>query len=311
MGVKLVAAAAAASAVMVTGALAQDGPRAYQLLPTDTKVVSLTGQYFYNFTEYSAGLPLSTEVEAYVFTPRYTQVIDVGGNAGAVFVALPMGSVTATADLGLFGTQVEEAGFAVGDLVLGGVVGIVGAPAMTLQEFMTYQPGFQAGVLAKLTLPTGAYDAAEEVNLGGNRWTLQAGLPMSYSLGSSALDPELMTFELLPSVTVYGDNTDPAGAMNTADVVSQDPLFALEGHITRNFGQMVWASLDGFYQYGGETSNDGVGNDDATQSLSLGATVGVHLAPNISLEASYDEVVYSNIDDSTSRSFRLASYFRF
>jgi hypothetical protein len=292
---------------MVTGALAQDGARAYQLLPKDSKLISLSFQALHSVrTDPSPGVFEST-VDVYVVTPTYIQLLDIGGNTGAFMIGLPIGTVEASADT-MMGLVEDSTDVAQGDLVLTGVIGLVGSPALTLQEYVQYQPGLQLGLVGKLNVPTGAYDESEQLNIGSNRWAAQIGVPITYVLGKSMLDPELMTFELMPSVRLYADNTDAYGP---TDVLSQDPLFALEGHITRNFNPMIWASLDSYVKIGGETYADGVSNDDAQQSLALGATLGVNLSPQIQVKVAYDQVVASNLDDATDSNFKLTSYFKF
>ena len=61
-----------ASFFMVTGALAQDGARAYFLLPQDTNIISLTGNYLHA----GAG---ATKLDIGVVTASYKRTVDVGG----------------------------------------------------------------------------------------------------------------------------------------------------------------------------------------------------------------------------------------
>ena len=79
------------------------------------------------------------------------------------------------------------------------------------KEYFQYKPGLQASVESKLFLPTGDYDPDRIVSLGQNRWTLEAGLPITYVLGDTMLDPSLTTFEVRPVVLVFGDNDDVFG----------------------------------------------------------------------------------------------------
>ena len=132
---------------------------------------------------------------------------------------------------------------------------------------------------------------------------------MSHTLGDFISRPAgLTTFEVMPTVQIFGDNPD---APMTHAVMSQAPLFGLEGHITRNFNPAVWAALDAFAQVGGETSSNGVANGDAQETLALGATLGVSLAPTVAVRLSYQEQVYSSKANNASRRFMATSAFLF
>ncbi len=291
------AAAAAALVLTATGAFAQDGPRAFHLVPEDTKILSLTTTLIE--AETSVG-----EFGVVVVTPSYRQTFDLFGNVGAILIGMPVGTVSAS----LGGGMVElDTDVAQGDFFIGGLIGLVGSPSLAGLDYAQYHPGFRMGVAAKLFLPTGDYDPDRMINLGGNRWMLHAALPLSYVLGDTMLDPDLTTFELVPVVEIYGDNDAPYGG---ASVMSQDPVWGLQAHITRNFGPSIWASLDGYYATGGETSYDGVAMGDAEDTLTLGATLGLVLSPEFSLRMSYEELVYSS-QDSTGRGAKISGSYRF
>jgi len=292
--------AAMVSVLMSAGAHAQDGARAFHLLPENTNVISLTATHVHTERD-------GNDFGATVVTPSYQRSIDVFGNAGTLLIGLPVGSLSASLATPLGSVELDTDP-AQGDLFLGAMLGLIGSPTLSPMDYAQYKPGFRASVAARLFLPTGDYDSSRFLNLGGNRWSLQASLPISYVLGDTMIDENLTTFEIMPVVQIFGDNDDPFGP---AGVVSQDPLFALEGHVTRNFGRTLWASLDGTYKRGGETSADGVANGDAQESLSLGATLGLSLSPSLALRFSYDEVVHSNVANSATRSFRATSAFRF
>ena len=292
--------AAVVSIIVITSAHAQDGARAYHLVPRDTNVISLTETLVH--TEVDGNV-----IDANALTPSYRRSIDLFGNAGTILIGMPVGSVSASLNTPVGSIDVDT-DFAQGDLFLGGVWGLFGSPSLSPQEYVQYKPGLRASIAARLYLPTGDYESSRFLNLGGNRWSLQASLPISYVLGDTMIDEDLTTFEVVPFVHIFGDNEDPFGP---ATVVSQEPLFGLEGHLTRNFGRTVWASLDGTYRLGGETSADGVAGRNAQESVTLGASLGLSLTQSVSLRLSYDEVVYSNVPNSVGRSFRATSAFVF
>lgn len=267
-----------------------DGPRAYQLLPDGARsaaVWALNAQG--NSTLDTGRVFRGTDVDVNMSIFQFTQTVKIGGQQTGLFAVLPVGDLSVDFNLG--NTTRTGSSSGIGDLILGGVFGLAGSPALPLQDYLTFDPGFSAGLLAKIGLPTGTYASDELVNLGGNRVWGQVGLPMGYTLGSSYLDPELTTFEIIPSVFVYGDNDDPFGP---ADSTGQEPLWMVEAHVTRNLSRAVWASLDAVYLYGGKTETNGVANDDTQRSLGLGATVFLHLPDNAGLKVTYGETVSAN-----------------
>ena len=284
---------------MITGALAQDGPRAFHLVPEDTKFISLTTTFLHS--ESDAGV-----FDVGVLTPAYRHTFDVFGNMGGILIGIPIGSLSASLNtqIGIIDMETDPAQ---GDLFVGGYLGLIGSPSLSPIEFAQYKPGFRAGVAAKLYLPTGDYDPDRLLNLGGNRWSLHAAVPISYVLADTMLDPNLTTFEIVPSVQIFGDNDDPS----LTGVTSQEPLWRVDGHVTRNFGPTVWASLDGSFVFGGETSSGGVPNSDAQETLAVGATLGLVLNPSVSLRLSYEETIHSNVPNSSARGFKGTVAYRY
>jgi hypothetical protein len=283
-----------------------DGPRAYALVPADTNVtrfmfLSLDGNQSFEPGTVVQGSELDVNLAALM----YVRSFDLNGNSFAPFMVLSYGEIDGALELG--GTPPtaltgDQSGLF--DLQLGLVYGFLGSPALNSPaEYAAHTPGLQMGVLTKAFLPVGSYDSGRVLNTGGNRYALQLGLPTTLAMGTSFLDPDFSSIEVLPSVTFFGDNDDPTGG---AVQSGQDPLFAVEAHFTRNFGRSLWASLDALYEYGGETKTDGVGNDDRQEAFSLGASVNYTLPSGVNLQASYGEVIWSNRNGRDGSQFRFA-----
>jgi hypothetical protein len=271
-------------------ALAQgDGPRAYQVVPNGTNLATLYGLALRgNQTADGSTVVQGGDIDVDLLLAQATHSFALDGRQAAGFVVLPYGEVSGKLDTRFSTLKGSSSGM--GDPILGVIVGLVGPPPLTLQEFISHEPGYAMGVLAKVTVPVGQYDEDTLLNVGGNRWAFQMGAPMAWYIGKSYLDPALTTIELLPSVQFFGDNDDPRGA----DYTSQDALIRIEAHVTRNVHKAVWVSLDGQYVYGGETGTDGFSNDDTQRALELGGTVNVAFSRSASVKMSYGEVVSRN-----------------
>ena len=104
------------------------------------------------------------------------------------------------------------------------------------------------------------YDADKLLNIGTNRWSVKPEVGISRAWGP-------VTLELAPSVTFYTKNDDFLGKTR-----EQDPLYAVQGHLTYSFGFGVWAALDATYYTGGRTTVDGVKSDDRQENTRVGVT---------------------------------------
>jgi hypothetical protein len=271
-------------------ALAQgDGPRAYQVVPNGTNLATLYALALRgNQTADGSTVIEGGDIDVDLLLAQATHSFALDGKQAAAFVVLPYGDVSGELETRF--STIAGSSTGMGDPILGVIIGLVGPPPLTLQEFVKHQPGYALGALAKLTVPVGTYDEDKILNVGANRWALQLGTPMAWYVGKSFLDPALTTIELLPSVHLFGDNDDPRGA----DYTSQDALIRIEAHVTRNLHQAVWVSLDGQYVYGGETGTDGLSNDDTQRAFELGGTVNVAFSRTASVKMRYGEVVSRN-----------------
>jgi hypothetical protein len=286
-----------------------DGPRAYQLVPTDTNILAAYGLFLDGNSTIDPGVIIKgSDISVDVMLLQYTRSFDLGGNLGAWFAGMPVGSISGSIDLADPLPSIEGSDLGLGDMILGGVIGIVGAPAMNLREFVAYQPGLQVGVLGKVFLPTGAYDPDRVFNMGTNRYAAELGLPITYNIGRSLLDPKLTTIEVLPAITVFSDNNDPFGP---ADRTGQLPLYTVEAHLTHNLDERFWLSLDALCIYGGETTTDGNSNDDGQASLGLGASVAMNVSPEFTLKLTYGGTVYKNDYGMEGTGMRLVASFTY
>lgn len=277
-----------------------DGPRAYQLLPEGTNMLSamylsLQG----NSTADPGKVYHGMDVDVNVAVLQFTKTIDVAGQQAGLFLVAPAGKIDAAFHFGLADRHAVSQG--AGDAILGAVFGFYNSPSMPLAEYVTHRPGLAAGALVKLGLPTGTYDPDKLINLGSNRTWLQLGFPASYSLGASFVDPHLTTFEILPSVVVYGDNTDPFGP---ASVTGQAPLMMLEAHVTHNFNRAIWGSVDMLWEYGGETSTDGQWNGDTQRAFGMGLTGFLATGKTSGLKVSYGGTLSANAYGADGTMFR-------
>lgn len=262
-----------------------DGPRVYQLAPRGAKTLTAFVVVKRGNETPESDVVVGSDIDTNIVVLRYAQTFSLGGRQLNPFVILPVGEVKSTVRRSDRTIVSRSSGF--GDAQVGAVLGLFGSPALRPEDFAAFRPAFSTGLMARMFFPTGAYSAASQVNLGANRTAYQLGLPTTLLFGQSYSAPNLMTLEVLPTVTFYDDNTRPFGARR----VAKEPQFSVEAHLTRTLSRKVWVSADMLYRQGGETISDGVADDNPTRGWSAGASAAFRLQRRASVILSYQKVV--------------------
>ncbi len=267
------------------------GPRAFQLIPDGVDSVALYGFAIEGNSTIDPSVVIQgSEIDIDLAVLQYSHTFEFNEQQSGLLAIVSGGTIEGSLDLGGQTLSDKSSGF--GDVQVGAVFGLTGSPVLSMEEFQSYKPGFAAGLLTLLTLPTGEYDESSAINVGANRWAAQVGTVLVWYQGQSMLDPKLRTFELVPSITLYSDNDDPFGA----DRTGQSAMFKLEGHITQNINKAMFVSLDALYSYGGETTTDGADNNNQQSALMLGASFNAMISRSASIKLSYGKVVSRNDD---------------
>ena len=95
----------------------------------------------------------------------------------------------------------------------------------------------------------------------------------------------------MPAVWFFGDNDDFLD-----QTVENDPMFQFEGHLTRDFTESFWGSLDAVYYRGAKSTIAGV-SGNALGDLGVGFTLGYKINDNLSLTAGYTATICNGSDD--------------
>jgi hypothetical protein len=143
-------------------------------------------------------------------------------------------------------------------------VNFIGSPALTLQEFAANPQNLVVGASVQLTVPVGDYDPARLVNIGTNRWAVEAELGVSKAV-------RLWTIELAVAGVFHEDNDEFFGG----SLREQEAIYSLQTHIVRSFMSGVWIALDSTHYRGGRTTVDGSVNADFQSNSRFGLTVSV------------------------------------
>ena len=214
------------------------------------------------------------------------KVLPVAGRSATLSVLVPVGNLQADVN-GVPGIPTSSArGF--GDPQVQFSINLAGAPAIrNLAQMARYEPRFTVDLLGAIAIPVGEYDSTQPLNIGLNRWFGRVGAPVVIAL-APWIPGQRTTLEVVPAVWFFGDNDEHA-----AGTVSNDALFQLEAHATRDLTESLWASFDVSWFNGARPTINGVAGN-SLNSPGVGFTLGFKVTDNLALNASY----FSTVGDS-------------
>jgi hypothetical protein len=232
----------------------------------------------------------------------YARVLPLFGRSALVAVLVPMGRISGAATVGAVEFDQDASGF--GDPLVELNINLIGPkPIRNIPDLLRYEPGFSVDLIADVAFPIGEYDSEQALNVGQNRWYGRVGAPIVWQLGAW-VPGRRTTLEFLPSLWLFGDNDDFVGS-----TLETDPKFQLDGHVTRDLVEGLWASLDGTWVTGGKSTIDGV-EGESLNNVGVGVTLGYHINDNLQLTTGYMATINdSEADDLRLDGFRISLVF--
>jgi hypothetical protein len=236
------------------------------------------------------------DFDATVALAGYARTFSLFDRAAMAAILLPMGRISG--DVTVAGRTFNQSANGFGDPMLEFDINILGPKAQkNIPDALRYEPGFSVDLLADLAFPIGEYDSDQPLNLGQNRWYGRLGLPIIWQLGAW-VPGRRTTVEFLPAVWFFGNNNDYVG-----QTMKTDPMFQLDGHVTRDITEHFWGAIDGAWYYGGKATINGVPGEKLN-NLGFGLTLGYQVNDNLNLTLSYK----STVNDSGSKDLRMDSF---
>ena len=272
-----------------TACLGQDlTPRAYVITPVHSNAIVVTDSFFSGNLMLNGTVPI-TDATANVNAPIFSlyHSFNFFGRSANVTASLPYGAGNFKGMV--LGTETNVYRSGMFDSVYRLAVNLKGGPAMEIRDFMKYRQKTVLGISLKVMAPTGQYDPQRLINLGANRWAFKPEFGYSRRMGHWILDgyggvwfytrnPEFFSRNVYVPYTQYQ---------------TQEPIGALEGHLSYDVKSRLWVSLDANFWYGGRTSLNGVENPVTLQRNSrLGVTGSVPFTRNQSFKVSYSRGTY-------------------
>jgi len=222
-------------------------------------------------------------IDATLAIGGYAHTFTLFDRAALAAVLLPMGRISGQVTTGVQSVTQTARGF--GDPMFELDVNLIGPPAQkNLVDALRYEPGFSLDLILDLAVPIGEYDNTRSLNLGQNRWYGRVGAPIVWQFGPW-VPGRRTALELLPAVWLFGTNSDFMGQTMTTD-----PMFQVDAHLTRDFTDRLWGSLDGAWYTGGKASVDGV-EGEKLDNLGVGLTLGYQLNDNLGLTFGYKSTI--------------------
>lgn len=295
-----------------------DGPRAWMLGPVnlfgiDAKWINLDQ----NIVPSGSIFIPEADLTVNVFPTTILYTFSLGGRYAMLQANITPGNFTGTADLSKYGLSANQSlsNSGLADGFFSFRMGIIGAPALSIGQFLKKKPGFSMMGMLRVWYP-GTYestvslsDPTNLINMGTNRWTFEVGLPMAVPFGGNTKMP--FWWETVPSVEFYTTNTDPSITSFGAKETSQQAVFSWENHITKNFTPKFWAGIDFRLQFGGANIvDDSVKSDTEFNIFGAGVSLGYQILPFLGLKGSYGDIIWG-YNGAESRMFRLGATFTY
>jgi hypothetical protein len=173
------------------------------------------------------------------------------------------------------GTSIEGSTTAAGDSSYALAMLLKGGPALTPAQFADYIPTTALGASLTVTAPTGEYTADRVLNLGSDRWSFKPEIALSRPFGLE----QKWQLDAYANASFYTDNTSYRGR----EILRQEPLVGLEGHISYSFTESLWLSFDTRYSFRGATFVNGADQNNAQQNVIVGSEMNVSINSRHSL----------------------------
>nr|WP_214460632.1 OmpA family protein [Flavihumibacter fluvii] len=267
-----------------------------------------------NIIPAGSALVPGADIDVNVFPTGIFHTFSLGGRFAQVLAVITPGSATASAtavppSFPIPRTSIDASGLS--DGLVAFKLGLIGAPALNAVEFAKAPMRFSLFGEARYWY-SGTYESSKLFNLGTNRGTFQFLVPMAIPLNNNRAHATWL--EVAPSISFFGANTDPARnpvpGSTQVEKVTQAPLFIVENHLSHNFTPKFWIVGNLRFQQGGETSADGIKDDNTMSILGGGAGLGYQLLPFLGAYADYGGII-SGDNGARSNMFRLSVTFTY
>jgi hypothetical protein len=248
-------------------------PRAYSAAPYGTNFVIMGLTEAQGAIPVDPALPLSDiDLKVHSALGAYARSLNLFGKSTKFDLVVPYGKIAGSAVY--LGEPVERNVDGFSDPLARLTILVHGAPAMNAAEFRNYRQGLLLGASVQVSVPIGQYDEERLLNLGSNRWSVKPEIGISKVFGR-------WTIELATGATFYSDNKRFLDTHKR----SQKPIYSAQSHVIYNIAPNSWIAANLSWFGGGQTSIDGIEDDNLQRNWRTGITAAVPLDRRFSLKA--------------------------
>ncbi|HWC17711.1 MAG TPA: transporter [Terriglobales bacterium] len=247
-------------------------PRTYTNTPVGTNQLELSYTYVRGNASVDTSIIVTgAELNLHQGTIDYTRYFGLLRRLAWIEAALPVAGLGGS----VAGTSIQGSTTGAGDSSYVVAMLLKGGPALSAQQFKDYEATTTVGVSLTITAPTGLYHSEKILNLGSDRWSFKPELGLSHPFGYQ----QKWAIDAHTNIYFYSDNASYRGR----ELLRQQSLPGVEGHISYSFADSLWASLDTRYSFRGATFLNGVNQDNAQQNFILGGEMNLSLNSRTSL----------------------------
>ena len=234
--------------VLAVPGLAQDlEPHAYSASPVGLNFFVLSFGYSTGSVLFDPTVPISN-VKANLNIPGagYGRTFGLFGRQALVTVGLPYVWGDVSGDVAEQHHSIRRSGLA--DVRMKLSVNLRGNPARSRAEFAKLRKrSFIVGTSVAVSTPTGQYDPVKLINIGTNRWAFKPEIGISYPF------KKRLDLDLYFGAWLFTQNADyfPGNTLR-----QQDPVIALQGHVSYTFRPRLWVAGDITWYRGGAATVD-------------------------------------------------------
>jgi hypothetical protein len=251
-------------------------PRAYANVPVGANFLTASASRASGGVAVDPSLPVANfRSTVYLEAIAYSRALNAFGQSGIMNVVLPYAQLSASGEF--VGQPKSRSVSGPSDPALRVAMNLYGAPALSREEFASYRQRTIVGVSLLVTAPLGQYDSSKLVNVGTHRWSFKPEMGLSVASGKH------WTLESAAAATFYTDNDNFLNGRTR----SQNPLYALQGHLVYNVERGFWFAADGIYYEGGRTVLNGKIDNDLQQNTRWGLTVSKTVDRHNSIKLNY------------------------
>jgi Putative MetA-pathway of phenol degradation len=258
-------------------AAAQDmEPKSYSASPVGANF--LVGSYSWSTgaVVFDPTLPL-TDIHADVqgFVVAVGHSFNLFGDLGLVTAALPYALADVTGKIQEQAASTSRSGLADARFKLS--VNLRGNPAMSARDFARAPRRTIVGASLSVAAPAGQYYDTKLINLGNNRWAFKPEVGISVPIRRVDADAYV-------GATFFTRNDDfyPGGLART-----QDPVVAVQAHVSYTFRPRLWVAVDSTWYAGGSAQVEDGNPSSAVNNSRAGLTLSLPVGARYSFKVAY------------------------